>query len=79
MPKYLYLIDKQLDQPSLGMPSREYYLKPDKDEKGKEAYLKYMVNVAQILGAEKTFAEEEMKRVLEFETDLANVSILIFF
>ena len=62
----------QLDQPSLGMPSREYYLK-EKERTYKDAYLTYMVNVARLLGANESYARHEMAEVLAFEVELAKV------
>ena len=55
------------------MPSREYFLK-DRDSDYVQAYLKYMVNVAVLLGATREFATSEMNAVLEFEIQMANVS-----
>ncbi len=63
----------QLDQPSLGMLSREYYL-DDKESKYKDAYLKYMISIAELLGANHSHAVSEMNAVLDFEIKLANVS-----
>ena len=40
-----------------------------------QAYLRYMVDVAVLLGAEPDFAEREMRAVLDFEIQLANFSI----
>ncbi len=62
----------QLEQPSLGMPSREYYLSQPEGQYRK-AYLRYMVNLACLLGANRTQAETDMADVLHFETQLANV------
>ena len=56
------------------MPSREYYLK-EGDTDSKRAYLTYMVNIAKLLGAEDSHARREMTAVLEFEKQLANVSM----
>ena len=53
------------------MPSREYYLGGDKYKK---AYLKYMISIAKLLGANESFARSEMTDVLKFEVQLANVS-----
>ena len=55
------------------MPSREYYLQ-NNDTEYKRAYLKYMINVARLLGANQTTAKTEMTEVLEFEVKLARVS-----
>ena len=55
--------------------SREYFL-DDSESKYKDAYLKYMISIAQLLGANETHAVKEMNEVLDFEVQLANVSYL---
>ncbi len=55
------------------MMSREYFL-DDSEPKYKDAYLKYMIAIAELLGANKTHATSEMTAVLDFEVQLANVS-----
>lgn len=45
----------QIDQMALGLPSREYYLKPT-SKKERDAYLKLMIELAVLLG-----------KVLEFD------------
>ena len=62
-----------LDQPSLGMMSREYFL-DDSESKYKDAYLRYMISIAELLGANHSHAVKEMTEVLDFEVKLANVS-----
>lgn len=62
----------QLDQAALGL-SREY-LSKDFTDKIVQAYYSYMVDIAVILGANKTDAEVELRESLEFEMNLANVS-----
>lgn len=42
-----------------------------------KAYFKYMVDIAVIFGADKKTAEEELKKSLQFEMDLVNVSSLL--
>ena len=39
------------------------------------AYFKYMNDIAGLLGGDSDVSNEEMKRVLEFEAKLANVSV----
>lgn len=63
----------QFDQTSLGLPSREYFLKEGAN-KEKDAYFELMVDIAELLGAERAYAVEQMANVLEFETKLANVT-----
>ncbi|XP_011257048.1 neprilysin-2 isoform X1 [Camponotus floridanus] len=65
------LID--LDQAALGL-SREY-LSKGFDEKIVQAYYKYMVDIAVILGANPDRAQKELKESLEFEIKLANISL----
>ena len=43
-----------------------------------KAYLSYMVDVAVILGAEKSRAEKELSEVLSFEIEMAKVSFLSY-
>ncbi|KAK6639892.1 hypothetical protein RUM43_008167 [Polyplax serrata] len=62
-----------LDQASLGL-SREY-LSKGFDEKIVQAYYEYQVDVAVLLGAERTTAEKELKESLTFEIQLANISL----
>ncbi|XP_026670737.1 neprilysin-2 isoform X1 [Ceratina calcarata] len=62
-----------LDQASLGL-SREY-LSKGFDDKIVQAYYNYMVDIAVILGANKTDAMSELKESLEFEMNLANISL----
>lgn len=61
----------------LALPSRDYYLKSS-SEGDMEAYHRYMTNVAVLLGADKTTASEDLRKVVEFERKLANVSKFIF-
>lgn len=56
-----------------GLPSREYYLK-NNSVKERDAYSKMMINVAVLLGADQGYAKREMENVLQFESQLANVS-----
>ncbi|XP_011866367.1 PREDICTED: membrane metallo-endopeptidase-like 1 isoform X1 [Vollenhovia emeryi] len=65
------LID--LDQAALGL-SREYLSKGFND-KIVQAYYKYMVDIAVILGANPSRAQAELKESLEFEIKLANISL----
>ncbi|XP_048488609.1 neprilysin-2 isoform X1 [Plutella xylostella] len=62
-----------LDQASLGL-SREY-LNRGFSDKLVQAYYSYMVDIAQLLGADKTRAETELKESLQFEMLLANISL----
>ncbi|XP_076754338.1 M13 family metallopeptidase neprilysin 2 isoform X2 [Xylocopa sonorina] len=62
-----------LDQAYLGL-SREYLSKGFED-KIVQAYYSYMVDIAVILGANKSEAEMQLRDSLQFEMDLANISL----
>eukprot|EP00092_Neocalanus_flemingeri_P081366 GFUD01101616.1.p1 GENE.GFUD01101616.1~~GFUD01101616.1.p1 ORF type:complete len:767 (-),score=189.44 GFUD01101616.1:111-2411(-) len=61
-----------IDQAALGM-SREYLIS-GLDDDDVTSYYNYMVNVAVLLGAERTLAERELKESLLFEIKLAHAS-----
>ncbi|XP_036208730.1 membrane metallo-endopeptidase-like 1 [Myotis myotis] len=69
-----------IDQPTLGMPSREYYFQEGTNQKVREAYLQFMVSVATMLRADvklprnRHLVQEDMAQVLELETHLANAT-----
>ncbi|KAF2360342.1 Peptidase M13 C-terminal domain [Trinorchestia longiramus] len=63
-----------IDQPSLGMPSREYLLRGLNDS-DVQAYLEYQVSLATLLGADRAYAESQLRQSLEFEIKLANFSL----
>jgi membrane metallo-endopeptidase-like protein 1 len=63
----------EIDQPSLGL-SREYLIK-GVDDKDVKAYLKYMVDTAVFLGANREVAQSEMRDVLDFEIKIAEINL----
>uniref|UniRef100_A0A6J0V3H8 Membrane metallo-endopeptidase-like 1 n=1 Tax=Pogona vitticeps TaxID=103695 RepID=A0A6J0V3H8_9SAUR len=69
-----------IDQPGLGMPSRDYYFNNGSYKKVREAYFQYMVTIAKMirqdmnLSRDDSFVLEEMRKVMEFETDIANAT-----
>ncbi|XP_078042097.1 neprilysin-1 isoform X2 [Augochlora pura] len=64
----------QLDQMQLALPSRDYYL--NKSSKAAlDAYHKYMINVAVLLGADPADAHVDFDKVIYLEQQLANVSL----
>ncbi|KAK9502137.1 hypothetical protein O3M35_012728 [Rhynocoris fuscipes] len=65
----------QLDQMSLALPSRDYYLKASSESDYLAAYHKYMTEIAVLLGANGTTAAPELQEVIQFEKRLANVSL----
>ncbi|KAG5671202.1 hypothetical protein PVAND_001411 [Polypedilum vanderplanki] len=62
-----------IDQTDFGL-NIEYLLKGLNDSVV-EAYLNYMIDVAVMFGADKKRAEKEMKEALEFEIELAKISL----
>ncbi|XP_058530407.1 membrane metallo-endopeptidase-like 1 [Ochotona princeps] len=69
-----------IDQPSLGMPSREYYFHGGTNKKVRDAYLQFMTSVALMLRKDLNLptnsflVRHEMAQVLQFETQLANAT-----
>ncbi|XP_030633645.1 membrane metallo-endopeptidase-like 1 isoform X2 [Chanos chanos] len=69
-----------IDQPSLGMPSRDYYFNDGNYKKVREAYLQFMVSMAKIAREDRNLTQdddrvwEEMMQVMELETDIANAT-----
>ncbi|XP_029805502.1 membrane metallo-endopeptidase-like 1 isoform X1 [Suricata suricatta] len=69
-----------IDQPTLGMPSREFYFNEGSNHKVRDAYLQFMTSVAAMLRADMKLPEnsslvrEDMAQVLELETQLANAT-----
>ena len=68
----------KIDQASLGLFDRDLLLKGIEDP-SVAAYYKFMVDSAILLGAKKSDAEKQMQEVLDFEMNLANVIVFIFF
>lgn len=62
---------------TLGLPSRDYFLK-ETSFRERGAYLRLMTEVAVLLGANRSYASEEMSKVLNFEILLANVCMFLF-
>jgi len=63
----------EIDQPEFGL-DREYLIKGI-DDKDVSAYYAYMVQTAVFLGAEEGIAKEEMRKALELELKLAEMSL----
>ncbi|XP_067873227.1 membrane metallo-endopeptidase-like 1 isoform X3 [Heterodontus francisci] len=69
-----------VDQPSLGMPSRDYYFRDGNYKRVREAYLQFMIIIAKMIREDRnltkndTFVEEEMTKVLELEIEMANAT-----
>uniref|UniRef100_A0A0A9W738 Membrane metallo-endopeptidase-like 1 n=3 Tax=Lygus hesperus TaxID=30085 RepID=A0A0A9W738_LYGHE len=65
----------QLDQMSLALPSKDYYLKTNTDADYLGAYHRYMTEIAVLLGANRSTAGPELLEVIQFEKRLANASL----
>lgn len=63
----------QLDQASLGL-SRDFILQ-GRDSKFVKGYFQYMIDVAVELGSQKVTAERELRESLDFEIELAKISL----
>ncbi|XP_046730460.1 membrane metallo-endopeptidase-like 1 [Silurus meridionalis] len=69
-----------IDQPSLGMPSRDYYLNDGNYKKVREAYLQFMVSMAKIVREDRNLTQddervwEDMMQVMALERDIANAT-----
>uniref|UniRef100_A0A8B9HSG8 Membrane metallo-endopeptidase-like 1 n=1 Tax=Astyanax mexicanus TaxID=7994 RepID=A0A8B9HSG8_ASTMX len=71
-----------LDQPMLGLPTRDYYFSDEGDYKTvREAYLQFMISVmlmtreARNLTSNETIVREDALQVMHLEMDIANVTI----
>lgn len=69
-----------IDQPGLGLPSRDYYECTGAYQEACSAYVDFMISVAKLILQERniTFNEtqiaEEMKRVMDLEKEIANAT-----
>ncbi|XP_072888238.1 membrane metallo-endopeptidase-like 1 isoform X1 [Hemitrygon akajei] len=69
-----------IDQPGLGMPSRDYYFRDGNFRRVREAYLQFMISIAKLIRDDRnitkndSFVEEEMMTVLELECEMANAT-----
>ncbi|CAF4895993.1 unnamed protein product [Pieris macdunnoughi] len=63
-----------LDQGGLNLPTRDNYLNKTAHKKVLDAYLDYMTRITVLLGANKTDARAQMSKVIQFETELANIT-----
>lgn len=61
----------QFDQTTLGLPTREYFLK-QVNEKYLDSYRNFMIKVISLLGAED--ADDRADEIIEFETQLAKIT-----
>ena len=59
------------------MTHRDYYLK-GRDDNLLQVYRSYAMKVVTSFGADESQAERDVEDIIDFEIDLANVSILTF-
>lgn len=71
----LPLSPPQVDQSGLFLPSRDYYLNKTANERVLAAYLEYMVELGTLLGGLPEPTRLQMQQVLDFETQLANITV----
>eukprot|EP00066_Takifugu_rubripes_P007466 XP_003973047.1 PREDICTED: endothelin-converting enzyme 1 isoform X1 [Takifugu rubripes] len=65
----------QIDQSSLGLPSRDYYLNKTAHDKYLSAYLNFLVDLGVLLGGSAQSSRTMMAAIVDFETALANISV----
>uniref|UniRef100_A0A3P8W4K6 Endothelin-converting enzyme 1 n=2 Tax=Cynoglossus semilaevis TaxID=244447 RepID=A0A3P8W4K6_CYNSE len=65
----------QVDQASLGLPSRDYYLNKTANEKYLSAYLSFLTELGVLLGGSKETSQTLMEEIVDFETTLANITV----
>ncbi|XP_025266965.1 neprilysin-4 isoform X2 [Camponotus floridanus] len=63
----------QVDQTSLGLPTRDYFLQPS-NAVYLEAYKDYLIKIATLLGASLDNATIHAEELVEFETQLATIT-----
>nr|XP_048680528.1 membrane metallo-endopeptidase-like 1 isoform X3 [Caretta caretta] len=70
-----------IDQPSLGMPSRDYYFNGGNYGRVREAYLQFMITIAKMIREDKNmakddnFVQKEMAKVMKLETEIAHATV----
>lgn len=71
-----------MQQPSLGLPSREYFTSVPRNDSKLRAYEQYAGDVAELLGAAgaaaRYAADLEIKDMVDFEIQLARVEFNTF-
>uniref|UniRef100_A0A6Q2YV42 Membrane metallo-endopeptidase-like 1 n=1 Tax=Esox lucius TaxID=8010 RepID=A0A6Q2YV42_ESOLU len=63
-----------IDQPGLGMPSRDYYFNDGNYKKVREAYLQFMVSIAKIARKDRNLTQDDDRVMEEMESFNFNVS-----
>ncbi|KAG9334236.1 hypothetical protein JZ751_008383, partial [Albula glossodonta] len=69
-----------IDQPGLGMPSRDYYFNDGNYKKVREAYMQFMLSIVLMAREDRNLTRdeervwEEVMQVMQLETDIANAT-----
>ncbi|CAO1428955.1 unnamed protein product [Diamesa tonsa] len=63
----------QMDQTTLGLPTRDYFLKKV-NEQYLNSYRSFMVKIINLMGADIDVAEEKANEIVAFETSLARIT-----
>ncbi|NWW75069.1 NEP protein, partial [Climacteris rufus] len=69
-----------IDQPGLGLPSRDYYECTGAYKEACSAYVDFMISVAKLIRQERNISvneseiSEQMRRVMDLETEIANAT-----
>ncbi|KAI1892524.1 hypothetical protein AGOR_G00134480 [Albula goreensis] len=69
-----------IDQPGLGMPSRDYYFNDGNYKKVREAYMQFMFSIVLMAREDRNLTRdeervwEEVMQVMQLETDIANAT-----
>uniref|UniRef100_A0A8C0V7C0 Neprilysin n=1 Tax=Cyanistes caeruleus TaxID=156563 RepID=A0A8C0V7C0_CYACU len=69
-----------IDQPGLGLPSRDYYECTGAYQEACSAYVDFMISVAKLILQERNISvneneiSEQMRRVMDLETEIANAT-----
>ncbi|KAH1023619.1 neprilysin-4 isoform X2 [Dendroctonus ponderosae] len=61
-----------IDQTTLGLPNRDYFLDPS-NSRFTKAYKSFILSVAYLLGAQTSVALQDVNDLVEFETKLASI------
>ena len=57
------------------MPTRDYFLK-GRDDKTLMIYQQFVISVARTMGADENRTIQQMTEMIDFEIELANVSLI---
>ncbi len=65
-----------VDQGGLGLPERDYYLRPGAaDQKTRQQYVQHVTNMLQLMGESASQAAKDAQAIMQLETALAKASL----